>query len=218
MPATPRELADLPYASYLEPLRGDLEWEGDYDTIHADGNTFEEADAGSARFTESAFSSVTFDGGRMRRARFNEVWFHNVRWVATDLAETDWLDSEVVSSALAGVEAFRAKLCRVNFFNCKFDSVNWRTADMRQVRFVDCLLRDVDFGGATLTNVTFPGSSLSGVRLGKARLTNVDLRGAAALEICEGIESLRGATIDNSQLMYLAPAFAQALGVTVKDR
>ncbi|MEU9891154.1 pentapeptide repeat-containing protein [Sphaerisporangium sp. NPDC051017] len=216
--ATPRELADLPYASYLEPLRGDLEQEGDYNTVHADGTVFEDAEAGNAGFTESVFSSVTFTGGRMQRARFHDVWLHTVRWVGTDLAETSWLDAEVVSGALAGVAAFSAELRRVRFFDCKFDSVNWRTATLQEVQFVGCLLRGVDFGGARLTDVTFPGSTLEGVRLSKAQLKKVDLRGAAALGIAEGIEALKGATIDHGQLLDLAPLFAQALGVIVKDR
>lgn len=217
MTAAPRELADLPYASYLEPLRGELEREGDYDTVHVDGGTFEDVDIGGARFTESAFSSVTCDGGRMRRARFNDVWFHSVRIVGADLAETNWLDTEVVSGVLAGVEMFSAEMCRVTFFNCKFDSVNWRAATLQEVQFVNCLLRESDFGGATLTCVRFPGSTLVGARLSKARLKKVDLRDAAALGISEGIEALRGATIDGTQLLDLAPQFAQALGVTVKN-
>jgi uncharacterized protein YjbI with pentapeptide repeats len=116
------------------------------------------------------------------------------------------------------VQAFGATLRRVTFSHCKLDSVNWRSAALREVRFVDCLLRDVDFGEATLTEVSFPGSTLDGVHLRGARLSKVDLRGAASLGIADGVEALRGATIDHGQLLDLAPAFAQALGVTVTSR
>jgi uncharacterized protein YjbI with pentapeptide repeats len=218
VPAVPRELADLPYASHLEPLRGELETEGTYDTLHADEREFQEPHAGGARFVECAFTSVAFEGGRMRRARFTDVWCHTVRWVGTDLAESGWMDATVVSGMLAGVQAFGATLRRVTFSHCKLDSVNWRSAALREVRFVDCLLRDVDFGEATLTEVSFPGSTLDGVHLRGARLSKVDLRGAASLGIADGVEALRGATIDHGQLLDLAPAFAQALGVTVTSR
>ncbi|MER5476931.1 pentapeptide repeat-containing protein [Streptomyces sp. NPDC002734] len=218
MPAVPRELADLPYARHLEPLRGELETEGTYDTVHADDREFQEPRAGGARFVECAFTSVAFEGGRMRRARFNDVWCHTVRWVGTDLAESSWMDATVLSGMLAGVQVFGATLRRVTFSHCKLDSVNWRSAALREVRFEDCLLRDVDFGEATLKDVSFPGTVLDGVRLRGARLSGVDLRGAASLGIADGVEALRGATIDQGQLLDLAPAFAQALGVTVAAR
>lgn len=71
--APPRQLADLPYASHLRPFDGTTADGGDYDTVHVDGGDIDEADGRNARFIESAFSSVTFTGGRYRGARFNDV-------------------------------------------------------------------------------------------------------------------------------------------------
>jgi len=213
----PRELADLPYGRHLDPFHGELDREGDYNTIHFEGDEFEEGEGGNSRFTECAFTQVAFIGGAYRRARFNDVWLHTVRWVGTDLVETVWLDAEVIASALSGVQMFSSELRRMTFFNCKFDSVNFRTATLQAVSFVDCLLRDIDFGGATLTVVTFAGSALDEVRFGKARLQKVDLRGATSLGIRDGVEALQGATITTMQLLDLAPMFAQAIGVTVQD-
>lgn len=216
--STPRELADLPYADHLRPFEGRMEPERTYDTVHFDGGGFQDADGGGAGFVESAFTSVEFTGGSCRRARFNDVWLHTVRWAGTDLAETQWMDAETVSGAFAGVEAFSAVMRRVTFFNCKFDSVNIRAATLRDVRFVDCLLRDVDFGGAALTDVAFPGSVLEGVRLERARLERVDLRGAAGLGIAAGHDALGGAIVSGAQLLDLAPALAHVLGIEVGDR
>lgn len=112
---------------------------------------------------------------------------------------------------------FSSAMRRVVFHNCKLDSVNLRAADLRDVTFADCLLRDVDFGGAGLDGVSFPGSDLDGVRFPRARMKNVDLSGAVRLEISEGIDALRGATINNVQMMDLAPVFAQVLGIGIKD-
>ncbi len=86
----PRELAALPYADHLEPFDGRLVGNGDYDTLLFDGQEFEDEDAGAARFIESAFTSVTFVGGRFRRARFTDVWLHTARWVGADLTESTW--------------------------------------------------------------------------------------------------------------------------------
>ncbi|MBH1937264.1 pentapeptide repeat-containing protein [Streptomyces sp. AV19] len=213
----PRDLAALPFAHRLQPFTGEIEHAGNYEWLHFDGSVLEDADGGSSLFSESAFSSATFDGGRYRRSRFDDVWLHNVRMVGTNLAETRWLDGECIGGVLAGVEIHGAEMYRTVFHQCKFDSVNLRATLLKDVVFVDCLLRDVDFGGATLTDVSFPGSTLDGARFDRATLTRVDLREAGALCIASGLEGMKGATISTTQLFDLAPALAQYVGLTVKD-
>ncbi|MFG2873594.1 pentapeptide repeat-containing protein [Streptomyces sp. NPDC048337] len=213
----PRDLAALPYAHRLEAFTGEIEREGTYEWVHFDGSVFEDVQGGSAQFGESAFSSVTFDRGRYRRARFDDVWMHAVRMVGTDLAETTWLDSECTAGVFAGTEIHVSEMHRTVFHQCKFDSVNLRGATLRDVAFVDCLLRDVDFGGATLTGVSFPGSTLDVARFDRAALTRVDLSEALGLGIASGIEALKGAQISAVQLLDLAPALARHIGLTVKE-
>jgi uncharacterized protein YjbI with pentapeptide repeats len=214
----PRALADLPYADYLEDHDGrDLAAGGDYNVVHIADREFPGLVAGNARFSESALSGVRFTDGSLRRARFNDVWLHGTQVIGTDLAESGWLDAEVVNTAFAGVALFEAALSRVTFFGCKLVSVNLRGAVLRDVAFVDCVLRDVDFSEAALTTVTFPGSTLADLRFEGATLKKVDLREAAELGIRSGLTSLRGATITPTQALDLAPAFAQALGLTVED-
>ncbi|MFE6686059.1 pentapeptide repeat-containing protein [Streptomyces sp. NPDC057743] len=212
-----RDLAALPYAHHLEPFTGELEQAGAYEWLHFDGSAFPDAEAGSSLFSQSAFSSATFDRGRLRRSRFDEVWLHTVRMVGTRLAESTWLDSECIASVFAGTEIHGSEMRRIVFHQCKFDSVNLRATSLKDVVFVDCLLRDVDFGGAQLTDVSFPGSTLDRARFDRATLTRVDLREATALGIASGIGALSGATISTAQLFDLAPVLAQHIGLTVKD-
>lgn len=218
MPRTPRDRTDLPYADQLTVFDGRLGPDEYYDTVLFDGVEWEQPQAGGARFTECAFASAAFTGGRLRRARFNDVWLHAVRLVGTDLSHTGWLDTEVIAGILAGLEVYDAELRRVAFHNCKLDSVNLRGSVLRDVSFTDCLLRDVDFAGAQLTGVTFPGSTLEEVRFDRARLSRVDLADAAALGISGGLESMRGAMVSPVQLLELAPLLADTLGITVRDR
>lgn len=212
----PRELSDLPFAQYLEVYDGALSREEVHDSLHLTGRTLEDVDAGGGRFLECAVSEVTFAGGSLRRARFNDVWFQAVRLVSTDLAETHWHDTELVSCSWAGIESYSAQLRAVTFHGCKLDSVNLKAARLKDVRFEDCLLRDVNLGGARLDEVSFPGSRLESVRLGKAELSKVDLTGAVQIGLQDGIEALRGATITHAQLMELAPWFAASAGVEVR--
>ncbi|MEU8136952.1 pentapeptide repeat-containing protein [Streptodolium elevatio] len=213
-----RQLGELPYAHRLEPFDGDLRRDGTYDSVHFDGTELEDAEGGGSGFTECAFSAATVTRGRYRRTRFDDVWLEGVRIVGADLAESSWLDCEFTAGLLAGLQMHGAQMRRVVFHNCKFDSVNLRASALRDVSFVNCMLRDADFAGATLTGVSFPGSTLDGVSLEKAKLAKVDLREAAGLRITSGVEALRGATISSLQLLELAPALAQVLGIGVDDR
>ncbi len=221
---SPRSLPDLPFAAGLQPFDGELEMEGDYDRVRFDALTFPDAVAGGSRFAESAFTGVTFDGGRLRRARVSDVWFGETRFVALDVAESSWTDVWLSGCVLAGVQAFAGVLRRVTFRGCKLDSVNFRECSLTDVLFEDCVLRDADFGGATLTRVRFGGCTLSDADFTKVTCTDVDLRGATLgsgsgrAGIRAGYDSLRGTRIDTVQLMTLAPLLAHHLGITVEDR
>jgi uncharacterized protein YjbI with pentapeptide repeats len=216
MPAA-RQLDDLPWAPYLEPFEDELERETRYESIHLRDAVLNAVEATGSRFFECAFSAVTFEASNCGRAQLRDVWVEATRWIAGDLAATDWCDVEIVGSLLAGVQMFDAQLRRVTFRESKLDSVNLRGAKLQEVQFIDCQLEHADFGGATLTNVSFPGSRIIAATFDRAQLQNVDFRQASELRLAGGYDSLRGATISSAQLIDLAPAFAQALGVIVRD-
>jgi uncharacterized protein YjbI with pentapeptide repeats len=215
----PASIDDLPYAHLLQPPQAErLRAQERYDTVHFDGLTLDEPGGAGARFLECVLSDCVVQGGTLRGAGFNEVWVTGGRFVAAGLAESDWQDSVVDSCVLAGVEAFGARLRRVVFRRCKLDSVNLRGALLRDVVFEDCLLREVDLAGGKLSGVRFPGSTLERLRLGRATLERTDLRDAVRLDLADGYDALRGATISTAQLLDIAPALAHALGITVADR
>ena len=212
----PRDrLADLPYASTLKPHRGDLAPDEDYEGTHFDGLDFDAPQAPGSRFMECAFTQVTMQDGRLRRARFNDVWLHGVRLTATELADSNWIDATIIGSVAAGVIAHGAWLRQVTFRGCKLHGVSFRAATLTEVTFEDCLLREVDFGGATLRRCQFPGSQLHETDFSKVTLEKVDLRGAdLGIIITPG--ALSGATITPVQLAGLAPLLAEHAGITVE--
>lgn len=212
-----RELANLPFASALTPPpAGPLVAEGSYDTVHFDHLDFDRPSASGSRFLECAFTQVSFDGGQLRRGQFSQVWLRDFRIVGTSLVETGWLDATMIAGVAAGVEAFGARLRRVEFHDCKLDSVNFREAVLTEVVFDHCVLRDVDFGGAKLTRTSFPGSKLAETSFRQVTLDQVDLRGAE-LGITVDPGSLRGAVVSSGQLATMAPLLAQAIGITIDD-
>ena len=212
----PQELAELPYAAHLEPHEGMLAREQEYREVHFKDLALSDCEAANCRVTESAFTGVNFTRGTFGRTRLSDVWCSRTRWVGTDLAETDWFGAVFRDSFFAGVEAYGAKFRQVTFQECKVNTLNLRSATLADVVFDRCDLGEVDFGEATLTNVTFPGSTLRGARFAKAALKKVDFRGAVRLDVVGDCGSLRGAVIDTSQLLALAPALAQTLGILVE--
>ena len=222
---SPRGLDELLFSSDLRSSDGRaeaLEIDGDYERTRFDGDTFVEAIASGVRIIESAFVGAAFDGGRLRKARFSDVWFEQTRLVALDIAESSLTDVWFTGCVFAGVQSFSSALRRVTFRGCKLDSVNFRDCTLTDVSFEDCVLRDADFGSARLTRVRFGGCTLTGTDFSRVTCKNVDLRSARLGSddvpgIKAGYDSLRGARIDTLQLMTLAPFLASHLGITVTD-
>jgi uncharacterized protein YjbI with pentapeptide repeats len=211
----PRDhLADLPYASTLRPHQGELAPDEDYEGVHFDGLDLDAPRAPSSRFMECAFTQVTMQDGRLRRARFNDVWLRGVRLTATELSDSNWIDATIIGSVAAGVVAHGSRLRHVTFRGCKLQGVNFRAATLTEVIFDDCMLREVDFGGATLRRCKFPGSQLHETDFSQVTLDKVDLRGAE-LGIIITPGALSGATITPVQLAELAPLLAEHAGITV---
>lgn len=211
-----RELADLPFVAALTPQAGPLAAGGDYDSAHFDQVSFDTPRAPDSKFLECAFTSVSVQGGQLRRARFTDVWLRDVRLAGTGLAETTWVNSAFTGSVVAGVEAFGSQLRRVVLNGCKLDSVNFRDAMLTEVTFDNCVLRDVDFTGATLTRTSFPRSRLTATDFTGVTLDRLDLRGAE-LGITIDPGSLRGAIITTAQLADMAALLAESLGIIVAD-
>jgi uncharacterized protein YjbI with pentapeptide repeats len=210
------DLAALPYAKYLQPFDGPPEIGEDYSEAHVDAVEFDEVRAGGMRFSESAWTTVTFAGGDFDRARLDDVWVSKCRWIGGSWAETSFLNVTVLDSVLAGVQAYGSQWRRVVIRDCKIDSLNLRGARLRDVEFRDCELTEVDFGDAVLDGVTFPGTALRRARFAKATARRLDFRAARELDVAQGWESLRGAVIGEAQLGEAAPALAQTLGIVIR--
>lgn len=211
-----RQFDDLPYATHLNDV-DDLSAEGEYDCVRIEDKNYEHVDASNAQFCQSVLRTVTVTGGSFTHTRFNDVWQQAVTITGTTLAHSLWVDTEIGTSAWIAVDAIAAALRRTTFADCKLEGVNFRAATLDRVSFRDCLLRDCDFAEARLTAVTFPGTRIDGAAFNKATLKKVDFRQAASIRITDGITALHGAVVTNTQILELAPTFAAAAGLIVKD-
>jgi uncharacterized protein YjbI with pentapeptide repeats len=212
-----QSLGELAYAEYLQRFEdGGLEHDGNYTEVHLDQVELDGGEATSAKFIESAFTGVTLAEVGLERARFSDVWLSRNRWVGVRLIEAELLDVSMLDSSLAGVQAYGSRLRRVTFQRCKIDTLNLRGATLIDVCFEDCELNELDCAGAQLTNLTFPGTAIRNARMSQVKCKKVDFRGARELDVADGADSLRGAIVDERQLMELGPALASALGIQVK--
>jgi uncharacterized protein YjbI with pentapeptide repeats len=212
-----QSLGELPYAEYLQGFEDDaFEHDGNYTEVHVDQLELEKGEATSAKFIESALTGVTLGEVGLEKARFSDVWLSRNRWVGVRLVEAELLDVSMLDSSLAGVQAYGSRMRRVTFQRCKIDTLNLRGATLVDVSFEDCELNELDCAGANLANVTFEGTTIRNARMSQVKCKKVDFRGARELDVADGADSLKGAIVDERQLMELGPALAAALGIIVK--
>ncbi|TSB36979.1 pentapeptide repeat-containing protein [Streptomyces sp. NBC_01525] len=195
---------------------GELEPEGDYDGLEFTDVDAAGQSARGARFMDCALRRCALDETELNRARFIDTVLTGIRGVGTDLSQASLRDVEVTDARLGGTQLHGAVLERVVVRGGKIDFPNLRTAKLRDVVFEGCVLVEPDFSGAELERVTFEDCTVARADFTGARMKDVDLRGAAALDVTRGIDSLAGAVISPAQLLDLAPSFAAQLGVRVE--
>ncbi|MFI7410485.1 pentapeptide repeat-containing protein [Streptomyces sp. NPDC049627] len=201
----------------LEPYRdGQLEPDGDYDSLEFREEDLSGQDGAGARFMDCALKGCTLDETGLHHARILDSVLTALRGVGTDLAESTLRDVELVDPRLGGVQLHGAVLERVVIRGGKIDYLNLRKARLRDVVFEGCVLVEPDFGGARLERVEFVDCAVKGADLTAVTLTDVDLRKAAELDIARGVDRLAGAVISPSQLLDLAPVLAAEMGVRVE--
>ena len=153
-------------------------------------------------------------GGAFERARLVDVELVRCDLSGCDFSESVWHRVKLVDCRASAIELPQANLREVSFVDCKLDNANFRLAKLQRVRFDASVLGGAEFVGAQLADMSFDGSDLAGADVSNTKCAAVDLRGAR-LDGLRGVASLAGSTIGADQLVGLAPALAQALGLRV---
>jgi len=108
-------------------------------------------------------------------------------------------------------------ICRrtdVAFRGCRLDLAGFRFARLHRVVFEDCILREADFAQARCRSVRFDACDLTGAGFAGARFDASELRGCT-LEGITGVDGLRGAALEWTEIVGLAGTLAGALGIRV---
>ena len=170
---------------------------------------------GRRRLGSSRMSDVATGQWQATAASVVDSVLQHLDVVALSAVGSGWWNVEVHQSRLGSVELYDSTLRNVHFVRCKLGYLNLRGATLTDVAFTDCVIEDLDLMRATATRVAFSGTRISRLELAGSKLEHVDLRGARLAGIGT-LEGLRGATITLEQLLDIAPALAESLGIKVE--
>jgi uncharacterized protein YjbI with pentapeptide repeats len=174
-------------------------------------------DLTDAVFDGCEFDGVELDGAVLRGTRFADCRLVAIHAATFDAPRSQWRDSEVESSRLGGAVLHDAELSRMVFRGLRIDYANLAGATLTDVLFERCTFGELDLAEATGTRVAFTDCSVGTLDVTRAALTQLDLRGCE-LRTLVGIAGLRGATVDESQLLALGPLLAAEAGIEVALR
>lgn len=170
----------------------------------------------SLEISSVMFEKVTLTASHFERISARDFASKQCDFSAAMMAGGAINRASFMGCRMTGVDFNKTNLHDVTFTSCKLDMANFRFADLRRVSFVDCTLTETDFIGATLHDVSFQSSTLERTVFDQAKCKQVDLRGSQLTELV-GWRSLKGAIIDDLQLVSAAPYLAHELGLIIRE-
>ena len=126
-----------------------------------------------------------------------------------------WRDVEIERSRLGSAELYETELSGVRISDCKLGFINLRGATLTDVEFAGCSIDELDLGLARLSRVALRDCRVATLMIGGARLADVDLRGTDFARI-DGLDGLRGATVDEDQLAAIGRLLAEGAGIRIQ--
>ena len=204
-----------PGGRHLEPVAAeDVEAE----------DTREVEEIAGERLARLDWARVTLRGCLVRLADVAELVLDRARLIDSRLTEPDvthlrgadsmWRSLEVVGGRIGAVELPGAVWDAVSVAGAQLGYVNLRDSTLTDVALRDCRIQTLDLAGATARRVSVQGCVIDELVVTRAELDQVDLRGARVDRI-EGVASMAGAILSAEQLLDVAPALAQAAGITI---
>lgn len=215
-PREPKLRRVSPGASQAADLDEVADGDADLDDVELTAAKFEEMTwTGRRRLGSSRVVDLVVGTWQARAASVVDSVLERVEVVALTAPESSWWNVEVEQSRIGSAELYNSVVRNVHFVRCKLGFVNLRGANLTDVAFTDCIIEDLDLMRATATRVAFNGTRIARLELSGSKLEDVDLRGARLAGI-GALDGLRGATITLEQLLDLAPALAESLGIKVE--
>jgi len=205
-PVDPTGLVDMG-ADLLGP-RDDRELERFVDADLTD------RDLEGATLRECVLERPRLGGARLRGSRFVECVVSDSTAPQLAAARTTWHEVRVERPRWGSAELWDADWRSVHLVGGKIDFLNLRGSTLTDVVIEGCSIGELDLGGVRATRVALVDCRVGTLDVTGASLAHTDLR-TTDLERVDGLEGLRGATVDGLQLSLLAPVLAAHLGIVV---
>ena len=187
-----------------------------------DGDTLAEAELAGASWagmradgvecTEVVLADPDLSGSELLDWTLRDAVLRHANLANTTIRGGVWSRVMVEAGRLTGLQVAEAELRDVVWRGCGADMAAFRHTRLDRVTFEGCNLREADFTGVRAERLRFLDCDLRGAAFHHAQLTESELR-RCRLDGVEGVEGLRGAAVEMEQLVELAPALAQALGI-----
>ena len=180
------------------------------------GQSFDGTDLQGSTFSECEFSSVSMTDTGLRGSRFLECRSAGLYAPVFRAPRSTFRDVVLEGSRLGSAELYDNGWHSVHVDGGKLDFVNLRSSRLTDVLFTGCIIEELDLDGVQATRVAFRDCRIGSLNLSGAVLQDVDLRTSDFRSITH-LPGLRGATVDEHQLLLLAPLLAANLGLRVAD-
>lgn len=184
------------------------------------GESFPRAD-----LTAQDLAGIAFRGCDLTGQTWTDTLLHSAELVdcrlvdsfATTLmaAHTTWRRVLVQRPRWGSADLVDSALTSVHLRDGKIDYLNARQSRWTDVLIEDCVITNLDLGGWVGSRVSLLRCRIGTLDVGGARFEHVDLR-TSQFGVINGIDGLRGVTIDESLLLELAPLLARHLGIRVE--
>ena len=182
---------------------------------HFTGVNLESRDLTGCTFDECRFDVVSLGDAALRGITVSECVFENLHAPVFSAPRSSWRDVRLEHARLGSVEAYEATVPSLHIEGSKLDFVNFRNATLTDVLLSNCIIDELDLGSATVQRLELRNCRIGTLDVGGARLTDVDLR-SSEFGAIQGLEGLRGATVDDAQLALLSPLLAAHLGIRIQ--
>ena len=176
---------------------------------------FDALDLAGITLQECVLDGVSLNDTDLRGARFMECTFTDLFAPVFRAPRTSWRETSLRGTRWGSAELYDSRLDAVHLEGGKLDYVNLRSAQLTDVLVSGCIIGELDLTGVRATRVAFQDCTIGTLTLDGARLKDTDLR-SSTFRGLNGLDGLRGATVDDYQLQLLAPFLADSMGLRVE--
>ena len=172
-------------------------------------------DARNMDIQESKIIHIVASESSFQGLSMKDVLVDSSNLTASRISDSKLVRVVFKSCRLQGAGFSSSDLSDVIFEDCNLDLSNFNMATLRDVVFRNCSLNESSFVSSKQKNVTYENCTIEKIDIADTRAQNVILSSSQIYNV-GGIASLKGFTLDMSQVNVLAPEFAATLGIKIK--